>query len=75
MGYIEEKMVQAQGLLGKRIEIPVHFDMWMRGARFGKVTSVGTGGEWICVKMEHPEIKRRVKVARIDYDYVKVCQG
>jgi hypothetical protein len=40
MAYMWNKQVQARALLGRRVEIPVHYDMWMRGARFGIVTQV-----------------------------------
>lgn len=72
MAYIEDKLAQAKDLLGKRIEIPVHYDMWMRGARFGTVTSIGKDGECIRVALDHPQARRRLKVWRADYDYVKV---
>lgn len=79
MGYIDDKETQARALVGKRIEIPVHYDTWMRGARFGKVVGLawehGSGGQVIRairVKMDHPQIRRNVKVWRIDLDYVKV---
>lgn len=42
-GTVEAGMAQARQLLGKRIEIPVHYDMWMRGARFGQVTAIRQG--------------------------------
>lgn len=72
MGYLETKQEQARGLLGKRVEIPVHYDMWMRGARFGKVSSIGKDGEFVRVQMDHPQVKRRVRVWRLDFDYIKV---
>lgn len=70
MGYIEDKLAQARALVGKRVEIPVHYDAWMRGARCGVVTSVGRDGEYIRVA---PDIKPswRIKVWRLDYDYIK----
>lgn len=72
MGYVDEKALQAQSLLGKRVEIPVHYDAWMRGARFGRVTGIGRNGAFMYVTMEHPQIRQRVKVWRMDYDYVRV---
>mgnify|MGYP003512559786 CR=1 FL=1 len=71
MGYIEIKHDQARSLLGKRIEIPVHYNMWMHGARTGKVSSVGPDGKFVRVHMDHPQVKRRVHVWRIDFDYIK----
>lgn len=62
--------------IGKRIEIPVHYDMWMRGARFGEVTAFRNGkagqSDYLLVKMDHPQIKRRLKLWRIDWDYAKL---
>jgi hypothetical protein len=61
---------------GMRIEIPVHYDTWMRGAKFGTITQYRKGKEgyldyWL-VKMDHPQIKRRLKLWAIDCDYAKV---
>lgn len=72
MGYIEEKQTQARALIGKRVEIPVHYDIWVRGARFGVVSSIGKNGEFVRVKMDHPQVRGRVKVWRIDFDYMRV---
>jgi hypothetical protein len=71
-GTIEKGLRQARELLGKRIEIPVHYDMWMRGARFGQVTRIGKDGAFVYVKMDHPQVRRRLKLWRIDYDYAKI---
>lgn len=66
---------QAERLVGKRVEIPVHYDMWMRGARTGVITSVGKGkpgtSAFVRVKMDHPQVRRRVRVWAIDWDYMK----
>lgn len=63
-------------LIGLRVEIPVHLDTWMRGARFGTVTGFrhGRDGQSDCllVKMDHPGIKRRVRVWRLDWDYMRI---
>lgn len=70
------KYEDMKALIGKRIEIPVHYDLWMRGARFGVVTGrrKGKPGVSACllVKMDHPQVKRRVKVWSIDCDYIRV---
>ena len=64
------------GLVGKRIEIPVHYDLWMRGARHGTVTQFRHGepgqSDYVYVKMDHPQVRKRLKLWRIDWDYVKV---
>ena len=79
MTYVDAKEKQARDMVGKRVEIPVHYDMWMRGARFGRVVGLsweyGSGQKVIRairVKMEHPQVKRLVKIARIDFDYVTI---
>lgn len=72
MGPIEQGQAKAYAMLGKRIEIPVHYDMWMRGARFGTVTRVGKDGAFVYVRMEHAQVKRSLKLWRIDYDYAKI---
>ena len=45
---------------GQRVEIPVHLDLWMQGARFGTVTKVNEG--IIHIRMDHPQVKRLVKL-------------
>lgn len=62
--------------LGQRIEIPVHYDLWMRGARYGVITAfrhgkAGQQSDHYLVKMDHPQVKRRLKLWRLDWDYVK----
>ena len=74
--FVEQKPVTAQDLIGKRIEIPVHYDLWMRGARFGTVTKAGPSkpgqSAYVYVKMDHPQVKRRLKLWALDWDYCKV---
>lgn len=72
MAYLEDKVKQAKGLVGARVEIPVHYDLWMRGATRGTVQSAQRNGEYVRVKMDHPQVKRLLKVWRIDFDYMKV---
>jgi hypothetical protein len=72
MGYIEKKMAEARAMLKRRVEIPVHYNAWMRGARFGLVTRIGKDAAFVWVKMDHPQYKRSLKVWRIDYEYMKV---
>lgn len=63
-------------LIGKRIEIPAHYDLWMQGARYGKVTGFrnGSNGASDCflVKMDHPQVKRTIRLPRLDWDYIRV---
>ena len=72
MGYTEKSIEIARALVGKRVEMPVHYDCWARGARFGKVTKMGKGGEWVWVRLDHPGYKQSRKLWRMDYDYAKV---
>lgn len=63
-------------LIGRRVEIPVHYDLWMRGARTGIVTSWRAGkpgvSDCVLVKMDHPQVRKRVKVWRLDWDYMRL---
>lgn len=61
---------------GARIEIPVHYDLWMRGARFGKVTVVRRGKQgqsaYLLVKLDHPQVRRLLRLWAPDVEYAKV---
>ena len=60
---------------GQRVEIPVHYDMWMRGARFGTVTVFRYGqagqSDYVKVKLDHPQAKRQLKIWRQDWEYMR----
>lgn len=64
-------------LIGKRVEIPVHYDLWMRGARYGTVTAFRHGkpgtSDYLLIRMDNPNARRRVcvKLWRIDWEYAK----
>ena len=62
--------------LGTRIEIPVHYDMWMQGARFGTITSYRSGGNgrsaYYNVKLDHPSVRRRLKLWLPDVPYARI---
>ncbi len=64
---------------GTRIEIPVHYDLWMRGAKYGTITQFRNGrdGKSDCwfVKMDHPQVKKRLKLWKIDWDYSRIIGG
>jgi len=47
--------------VGSRIELCPGLDLWMRGARFGKVVEVIETGT-IRVKMDHPEVRGVIRV-------------
>jgi len=79
MSYFDTKETQAKALVGKRIEIPVHYDMWMRGARFGKVVGLAwehSSGDKVIralrVKLDHPQARKQLKIWRLDFDHVKL---
>jgi hypothetical protein len=71
MDYITEGRV----LVGKRIELPVHYDMWMRGGRYGRVTAFrhGKPGQ-SCHVIFQPDNapSKRVKVWALDFYYCRV---
>lgn len=60
---------------GQRIEIPAHYDAWARGARFGTVIGFHSGkpgqSDYYSVKMDHPQIKRRLKLWKLDWQYAR----
>jgi hypothetical protein len=60
---------------GTRVEIPVHYDRWMQGARFGVVTVYRHGrdgqSDYVKVKLDHPQVRKQLKVWRHDWPYMK----
>ncbi len=62
--------------VGDHIEIPVHYDMWMRGARTGVITSLRSGpySQYFNVKMDNRRA-RRVKLWATDWEYAKVLES
>lgn len=67
---------EMKGFVGKRVEIPVHYDMWMRGAKSGTVVGRRQGKDgrsaYLQVRMDHPQVRRCVKVWAIDAKYMRV---
>lgn len=63
-----------KSLVGKRIEIPTHYDAWMRGNRYGNVTAFRRGSagksDYVLVQMDGQT--RRVKIWRMDAPYAKI---
>lgn len=45
---------------GDRVEISPHFDLWMRGARFGQIRGKRKG--LILVKMDNTRVRKLFKV-------------
>lgn len=66
----------SRAMIGRRIEIPVHYDMWMRGSRFGEITAFRHGkdgrSDHYLVKLDHPQVRRRLKLWRLDWSYAKL---
>ena len=55
--------------VGMRVELPVHHDLWMRGARFGVVAKVDD--KYARVRVDHPQVKGLVPVSKEDWEYMK----
>lgn len=64
--------------VGKRVEIPVHYNAWARGARFGRVTRYGrppgASSNCVWIKLDHPAYRTRLKVWVIDFAFCKVVE-
>lgn len=45
---------------GSRVELSPGYDLWMRGARFGRVRSIAEGVA--TVKMDHKGVKRLARI-------------
>jgi hypothetical protein len=69
------KYEDMKDIIGKRVEIPVHYDLWMRGAQTGKIVGRNDSeygiSAYVLVKMDHPQVKHRVKVWSHDIEYMK----
>jgi hypothetical protein len=63
-------------LIGHRIEIPVYYAAWMRGARTGLVTTFRRGqrglSAYVLVKLDHPQVKQPLKLWYEDWSFAKV---
>lgn len=52
-----------------RVEIAPHYDLWMRGARFGVVRKVYTdarGVEMVAVRMDNPQVRKLARMPAHD---------
>ncbi len=62
-------------MIGQRIEIPVHYNLWMRGARYGTIVAAYHGkpgtSAYASVKIDHPQVRRRLKLWAHDIAYAK----
>jgi hypothetical protein len=69
-------MDDPRNLISKRIEIPVHYNLWMQGARHGTVVSFHHGkqgsSDFYKVKMDHPQVKKQLKLWRLDWEYINI---
>lgn len=54
-----------------RIELPCHYDLWMRGARTGTVIMCDNAGTWI-VRLDHLQVRRLVHVPPADQPYCSI---
>jgi hypothetical protein len=67
--------LHGRALVGRRIEIPVYYDYWMRGARFGVVTSFrsDTAGRSAFIRVKLDDAPRvRLKVWAMDWESCKL---
>jgi hypothetical protein len=59
---------------GMKIEVPRHYSMWIMGYRFGTLTQFRRGkngcSDFWYVKIDHPLIRRRLKLWRLDWPYI-----
>jgi hypothetical protein len=51
-------------LIGRRVEIPVHTDAWMRGDRYGEIVATAAGNR-VTVRMDKSERKVHMHVDSI----------
>ena len=67
--------------LGDRIELPAHYDYWMRGARFGTVVKFkkafsprpsDQAYDRFLIKMDNPRIKRLVTLPSYDWEFARI---
>ncbi len=61
---------------GQRIQIPVHYDPWMRGARYGEVRGFRHGNpgqsDYYLVRLDAMPKGRCLKLWRLDWPYAEV---
>lgn len=61
-----------------RIEIPVHYDAWMRGARFGTIIGFRFGkphqSDYLLIQMDHPQIRKFLKLWEPDWEYARIVK-
>lgn len=73
---VGESRRRARQLVGARVEIPAHYDAWMQGARFGKVTSWHSGypalSAYVLVKLDTGQAaNKRLRIWALDFDYIR----
>jgi hypothetical protein len=61
--------------IGERIEIPVHYDLWMQGARTGRVVGYRGGkpgqSDYFLVRMDSPHVAKPIRLWGHDAPYAK----
>ena len=61
---------------GQRIEVPVHYNAWMQGARFGTVTgyrqSQAGRSAFYYVRLDNPRYRFALKLWEPDVPYCKI---
>lgn len=55
----------------QRVEIPVHYDLWMMGAQTGYIASIKKDGAWM-VRMDNRRVRRLVPIAPRDQEFCKL---
>lgn len=75
---VDESKRRARQLVGARVEIPAHYDAWMQGARFGKVTSWRNASAsglsaYVLVKLDVRLARKseRLRIWALDFDYIR----
>ena len=71
--------VHRYSIIGCEIELPVHFDLWMMGARHATVTSARHArdglSEYVYVRVHAlPTKHKRIKISKLDWDYCKLTK-
>lgn len=68
MRFCTPEMPPNQHLVGKRVQLPAWDGSWMRGDRYGVITSVSRDGERFYVKTDKANATRRYSVAELGTD-------
>jgi hypothetical protein len=58
-------------VIGRRVELKPHLDLWMRGARFGTIEHWEYSLRMLYIRLDHPHIKNLVRLHRDDVIFLK----